>query len=217
MKKLTSILISLIMAAAFSYALHDMQTAQGIGYFFCLKTGGQRLIYDLITDLILILLFLLLCFIPYVTLKTNSKNPAHFILIYIGLMPFFNLNYFFSLIFNQSDLSRPDFTTRLGTLINSAKMPAILFILTLGFFLVVKKLRLKRTEYILLALSLTGMVLALFLPALSELLIFISLYLCLTVTYRLLEKAEFKSFLFYGFLCLLGLWNIYCVTSAWKL
>ena len=71
------------------YALHDMQTAQGIGLFFSMQLGmSNRLPMDVAVDVLGMVAFALLIYLPCV--KLQHKSVAAFLrllIVYVAVVP----------------------------------------------------------------------------------------------------------------------------------
>lgn len=84
-------LASLVFAAA---SIHDMQTAEGVGLYFALKLGADRLPFDLAADLAALLGLLLLTLLPCVFLCHRSL-PGYFRMLtaFLAFMPTLSMAY----------------------------------------------------------------------------------------------------------------------------
>jgi len=82
------ILIAVILAGCF-YALHDMQTAEGVGLYFSMQLGlEQRLFLDLTVDVLGIIALAILVYLPCKILGHNTKEAYLRLLIaYLAAVP----------------------------------------------------------------------------------------------------------------------------------
>ncbi len=104
------------------YTFHDMESAQGIGFYFYLKTGAlSRTAWEIIIDVIVVLFIAVVLLvwmrstIP-VTGATQSESVAKrsffdnlelffdALITYLVFVPIVPVNYFHALIFSHSDL-----------------------------------------------------------------------------------------------------------------
>lgn len=75
-------------------AVHDMQTAEGVGLYFALKLGRGRELFDVAVDTLSALGLLALVYLPCLFLKHRSLSSLlRFLLIFLSFMPTLSLAY----------------------------------------------------------------------------------------------------------------------------
>ena len=94
-------------------ALHDMQTALGVGLYISICAGAKdRMVYDMATDMVLLVALILLIGIPCLV-KKDKKMEAflRFLLVFLAFMPQLSPAYLVH-FFNEKDLFqiRPAFS-----------------------------------------------------------------------------------------------------------
>lgn len=219
MKKLLYFLTNCILLALCVYAIHDMQTAQGVGLYFASKIGCNRLIFDIVTDAVFTLLLVLLLLIPqFARLSANKGRVARFFLLFVAFMPSVRCDYVFSLFFNPSvydeGLAATDW---ISEILNAYSILVPVLVLSFGFALTIKGTGYTFADTLLPAISAILMLPGLFVPAVNTACLFVGAYLLLMVIYHMLEKANFESKWFNLFLFLASVYRILTVTAAWNL
>ena len=220
MKKAFFYISGFIISALSVYALHDMQTAQGIGYYFALKTGsGSRLFFDIAADLAYLFMFAVMLSIPLFTLKCNNKARfSRFLLLYTALMPALRADYVFSL-FSGRDFFKTGFSLSVfaDSLLEVLRITVPLLILAAAFDIAIKGNRLSLSLKILPVIAAVPVIVCVLVPALTSLCAFVSAYLIIYVIFAILEKNEFDSLWFYMLLFFTAVYRLLSVTAAWSL
>lgn len=84
-KKAMSLIFVMALFLCCLYALHDMQTAQGIGLLFSMKLGmDDRMVMDVAVDVLAMFVFAMLIYLPCV--KLQHKSVGAFLRLLIGYM-----------------------------------------------------------------------------------------------------------------------------------
>ncbi|MCQ2519859.1 MAG: hypothetical protein MJ107_04925 [Lachnospiraceae bacterium] len=216
------ILIALLLAGCF-YAIHDTQTAYGVGYFFSLKSSSDaRVAFDIMVDLIYFCLLLFLCAIPVLLdIKAVRKSGAKVflsklsksIILYCGLMPIQRADYIIALFRKETYEVTMPFTKTLNEVAAGYRIIVPFFVLAVGFCVCLKRADLKKYLYRTFAIAGCVLLPGLFVPALLGLSIFVSSFIVLVSIFAVLDKSEFESELIYGFLYMVSIYNLVCVTA----
>ena len=219
MKKAAILFMSALTVLGCIYAIHDCQTAQGIGYYFALKVNGsQRFLYDLCADLAYFLMLFLLVFIPSRIMFQKWIYPmAKLLLLYCAMMPLQRTDYVFSLIFNTSGIEKESMRVIATNLFSAIKVPSLVLCLSVGFYLVIKGRKITGKLIGLIAASFILSVISLFGGLFAPGLIFAAVYCVIVSIFICLEKAEFDSLIFYSFLFVAAVYNILFISSAWSI
>ena len=70
------------------YVVHDMQSAEGVGLYFALQTGGDRRVYDAAVDAAAALGLFLMILLPCVCLRHRSASALfRFLAAFLAFMP----------------------------------------------------------------------------------------------------------------------------------
>lgn len=97
LKRLESLVIGVCFFAGLAmafYCIHDMQMAEGVGLFFALKAGKDRLLFDLAVDVAGGLGLSLLIAVPCLVLGYwDFPALLRFLLVYLSLMPTLSMAY----------------------------------------------------------------------------------------------------------------------------
>lgn len=218
MKKILSFFSNLILLALSVYTIHDMQSAQGIGYYFCLKAGSaNRLPFDIAVDVVFCLLFALLLALPVIFGKSsNFDSLSRFLIIFIAFVPTISTNYVFSLFFNTAVYSRKlNFIEWLGDVIAAYGLLIPMTILVIGYYCEIRGNSLSHQCRAALIAAILLIIPGLIVPAITTLCIFLGVYIILCVVFDLLEKTNFNSLWIYAFLFAVAVFRLLSVTAAW--
>ncbi|MCR4959817.1 MAG: hypothetical protein K6A74_00010 [Lachnospiraceae bacterium] len=218
MKKVLSILSSLILSVFCIYTIHDMQTAQGVGYYFCLKAGGEnRLFYDVVTDVVFVLLLCICLVIPMLLCQKKTSGAfARFMILFVAFIPMVRTDYAFSLAFGRAaELAKSDIWGRIDAAIAALAVLLPFMFLVMGFAMSVKGIKLSSRKIVFMALSTLLVVLAFLVPVFTAAFLFIAAYLLIITVFEFLEETEIKSLLLYGFLFAVSFYRLLTVTAAW--
>ena len=92
--KLVNFIFAAIILLVCMYALHDMQTAEGIGLFFAMKLGVEQCLFvDVAVDLLCIGALVLLVYLPVKYLKPVTEGACLRLLIgYLAVVPSLSLS-----------------------------------------------------------------------------------------------------------------------------
>lgn len=87
-------------------AVHDMQTAEGVGLYFALKLGKERFAFDLAADFAALAGLLLLTLLPCVFLRHRSL-PGYFRMLtaFLAFMPALSMGYLIHPFEGEKDFS----------------------------------------------------------------------------------------------------------------
>lgn len=214
-------ILTALLFAGCLYAIHDTQTAYGVGYFFSLKAASEaRAVFDIVTDLVYFCIFLVLILIPVFACGKERDVQSIISLIsksavlYSALMPIQRADYIITLFRKETY----EMSMSLAGIINETasvfKILVPFLVLAVGFYICSKEEKpagkWARILLITVALILPG----LFVPALLNLSIFAVSYILTVVIFVILEKAQFKSELIYGFLYVAAVYNLVYVTAV---
>lgn len=96
-RKYDSPIAGIAVLAFFVFALaavHDMQQAEGVGLYFALKLGGERLVFDVIVDILAAAGLLLLISMPCLILKHRRiTSLLRFAIVFFSFMPTLSMAY----------------------------------------------------------------------------------------------------------------------------
>lgn len=217
MKKIIYIIISTLLVLGALYAIHDIQTAQGIGYFFVLKYRCESGFFvNALVDFIYFFLFILFVFLAWRgggNYEEASLGRA--VIMYVGIMPFASPNALFSLLFETTFVETVYVGTTHSLILNAIGLRVPLCILAVGFLICVKGGKLKTREIVLLMFAAGLIVFHLFTGMYSEEVEFLIAYILYFVSFSCLERGGMDSLLLYGVLSGAALFNLLNVTAAW--
>ncbi len=218
MKKAFYLLTNLILSLLCIYAIHDMQTAQGVGYYFALKSGKDRLPFDIITDFVFVIFLFIALVLPLVISRAKmSFAYSRFVILFVALIPTLRADYVFSIFFNGNFLSEKyNFDTWATQVMTAFSVVVPMFVLALGLSMVIQKEKLSRKNKYLMIDVVVLFVISALLPGLSELFLFIGAYILIFIIFSIFEKSELDSLWLYGFLFATAVYRIISVTAAWN-
>lgn len=179
------------------YTLHDLSTAQGIGLYFAILQGtDNRIVFDMVVDVVGMLLLVGGLVVPCIVLKhKRADSLLRLMLVYFGIMPSLSMGMLVHL-FDGHKLSVISFDWLIGMNILFSFLQLIIpLLVVLGYFYKQKGFIIKKWHLsFLYSLILFG-VGVLFLLELSELLLQVSYYLLLLVAFDwweyLFTRTEF--------------------------
>lgn len=217
-KKIFNFLTLLILAAGALYAIHDGQTAQGVGYYFALKNGSSlRLLFDIIVDVVYFLMLMGLVYVATGVGREKEKGIfSRALILYIAIMPLSQPNYFFSLLFDRDSINEVmTLTERMGAVTEFFKVLVPLCVVSIGFFICVKAGKLSGRERIMIFISLLCLVMFGVTGIYGELFMFAASYLVYCVSFSCMEKGKMDSLVLYGFLFAAACYNLIFATASW--
>lgn len=193
-----------------------MQTSQGIGYYFALKAGKNRLLFDVLADAVFLVLLIIALAIPFLSAKTNPAGQSRFFILFVSMIPTVRTDYVFSLFFERGVSSSFNFDIWAGEVMN-AYFPGILFFaLALGYSCCTSANKISRKITVLTAVALFLVLPGMLMPGLNVLSLFIGAYILIYTAFILLENKEFDSCLIYGFLYMVAVYRLTEVAAAWN-
>ncbi len=197
-----------------------MQTAQGVGYYFCLKAGGEnRLFYDVVTDVVFVLLLCICLVIPMLLCQKKTSGAfARFMILFVAFIPTVRTDYAFSLAFGRAaEFAKSDIWGRIDAAIAALAVLLPFMFLVMGFAMAVKGIKLSSRKIVFMAVSTLLVVLAFLIPVFTAAFLFIAAYFLIITVFEFLEETEIKSLLLYGFLFAVSFYRLLTVTAAWGL
>lgn len=217
MKKLFFVFANLILFLLGIYAIHDMQTAQGVGYYFAIRLGKDRLLFDIIVDLIFVIFLIIAMFLPFIVMHSKMAFAySRFFILFVALVPSLRTDYVFTLFFSVKSLFiKFSFDTWATQIMNAFWIIVPLLILTIGFSTVVLKEKLSRRNKVIFIVTAVLLLLSILAPGFAELLLFVGAYLLIFVIFNILETNDFDSLWLYCFLFAVAIYRIITVTAAW--
>ena len=218
MKKILSILSNFILLSLGFYAIHDMQTAQGVGYYFCLKAGSyNRTLYDVCADAVFVMLFVICLLIPMFLCKKKAPGAfSRFTILFVAFIPTIRPDYVFGLFFDKTIFNLPFVpTSYIDRILSTFGVMVPFLILILGFLKAVKGINLKKRWLTFLMVALILVFPGILVPAFIQALFFVSAYLCIFVIFDALEESDSDFTLVYIFLYGVALLKLINVTAAW--
>ena len=215
MKKAVSIFLTALLAIAFVYSIHDAQTATGVGYFFCLKAGSdQRIVFDIIVDAAYTIIAALLVIIPLIRYKyMNIGAACRFFVIFTALMQIVSPDYVIEIFRAEAYKSNPGFPSMLLTSVSDL-IPSIIVLILASSLSYIKGMKRGSTSFIWIIPSLLLLALGMIVPGLYPVIMFMLKYLTTVLIFDILESAEIKSPLLYGFLFLRAVYMIVYITAV---
>ena len=221
------------------YTFHDMERAQGIGFYFYLKTGVlNRTGWEVIIDA-LIALFIAAVLWVWVKSAGNTAIESLFdaLITYLVFVPLVPLNYFHAVIFSRSDLpANPDVTA-------FAKRDLLNLGLTITVFIVLKivtntvksangadstieDFRHKNTQkhvaisdtatnLILICLGILAAVISILIPQIQKLLFYILHLVIAFLIFKVTQREKFNSNIYTGFLIITAVFKLIQTTAMY--
>ncbi len=213
----------IILVALCFYAIHDSQTAYGVGYFFCLKMGMEsNLVINLLTDMVFLLMLLALTLLPafivcrqrkVVGLRNILGSFCKIFVIYCALMPIQRTDYIISVFRAESYGVTMTVAEKIGESAQTLKIIFPFLVLFVGFSVCIRGVKPAKRSYLWVPVMLMVLLTGLIVPALLALSLFLICYGMVWSIFALSEKGEFDSNLFYGFLFLVSIYKLVYVTA----
>lgn len=218
MKKILSFFSNLILLALCVYAIHDMQTAQGVGYYFCLKLGSSnRILFDVLADLVFCILLGVFLVIPVLFCKKNHKGIfSRYLILFLAFIPSVSTNYVFSLFFNTSIYAKKlNAIEWLGEVISSYSLIVPMLVLVMAYYCEIRKNKVSHGYKTMMIIAFLLVFPGLLIPGITTLCLYFGVYLLLYIIFDFLEQTNFDSIWLYGFLFFVAIYKIISVTAAW--
>lgn len=168
-------------------AIHDMQFAEGVGLYFALKAGKDRLLFDLSVDGLAAAALLFLVTLPCLLLKRGGMTVRlRFLLAFLSFMPTLSMAYLIHLMQEEAEiaLNQPVFVLQ-------TVLP-LLCLLAAGVAIPQGEKVWKRWYSRCCAGAVLLFAAALLVPNLQQLLYFFIVYLLLFVCFDLWERLWLK-------------------------
>lgn len=224
MKKALNFVFSLcsiiVMLSLCAYAIHDMQSAEGVGFFFCLKLNApSRVPFDIAADIIFFALLVALLFIPVMAIKEKSIHDfSLFLITYIALMPSISTAYVLGL-FRSLDAFKPYLDTEFLTteFIHHFRIIIPLIVLLCGVNYVIKNIKPEKTDWIMMMCAFIAILVSIPFPGLYYLASFIASYLFVIVLFKSMKTLSGKLWLLHVVFFFTAVYRIITVCQAYTL
>lgn len=223
MKKLINViisaLVSFIVLALCVYAIHDIQTAEGIGFYYCLKLNApSRLPFDIAADIILAILFFLLLLLPLCFCKRKTIcDFTCFLLMCVTFIPSISIDYILSLksveryqIYLEADSLAIEFIQHFRVLIP-------LIILLAGVNYVIKDKLPAKSDWRLMVIAFIIIIVTVPFPGLYSMASFLASYLFVIVMFKMMEGLSSKLWLLHIIFFFTSIYNIITVCQTYSL
>ena len=224
MKKLLNnicaLLSSLIVLALCIYAIHDMQTAEGVGYYFCLKLNApNRLPFDIAADVIRTLLLLLVLLLPVIATKNRKFHDfAAFLLTFVAFIPSISTAYILGLFISKESYQMYLETEVLTTeFVNHFRILIPFIILLAGVNILIKGKMPGKADWWLMILAFLVILVTIPFPGLYSMASFVASYLFIIVIYRLMKEISDKYWLLHIIFFFTAIYRIITVCQAYSL
>lgn len=169
------------------FAIHDMQTAEGVGLFFALKAGKERLLFDLIVDGCAGAALLFLVSLPGLLLKRRGMTVRlRFLLAFLAFMPKLSMAYLLHPMQGEAGIALDQPVFVLQTVL------PFLCIFAAGAATTSEETGWKRWNGLCFAGAVLMLAASFFVPNLQQLLYFLIVYLLLFVCFDLWERLWLK-------------------------
>lgn len=206
-------------------ALHDMQTALGVGLYISIYAGAEdRVVYDIVTDVAMLIALILLIGIPSLfNKKQKIEKFTRFLFVFLAFIPQLSPAYLVH-FFDTNDLLQIRLEFIEGEVIAGVleglkysasllQMIIPMFCLLLLFCSIKEKKIIKPFYYVLIGLGLFMEIGIMFFPGIDELLCFVMTYCLLLVMFDMWEGLlrEYSGMNTWGWILFggLGLRGIY--------
>lgn len=213
--------ISLISIGVLSiYAVYDVSSAQGFGYFFFLKTGlFSRSVFDVFSVIALSVLFGLAVYVPLCALKLLSlKNFNRLTVLYVALMPSVTPADFLSL-FSEPSVYKfgEDLTAFAVIFIDFFRILVPLYILLAGILIVIKNQKPEKGTYTAVLIALLVLVVSIPFPGLYIHASWIAAYILVILIFKAMDRLEKNMSFMYILLWFTALYRIINVCESFNL
>lgn len=176
------------------YAVHDMQLAEGVGLYFALKLGKERLLFDIIVDILAASGLLLLISLPCLFLKHRKMEALlRFLLVFLSFMPALSMAYLLHPLQAEAEISIElsasvlqmvlPFLCLLAVTVQASSSAALSAVTEKSW---------KRWYSVCCAGAAILFAVTLFIPSLQQLFYFILIYLLLLICFDLWERLYLK-------------------------
>ncbi len=222
------------------YAFHDMESAQGIGFYFYLKTGMlSRTIWEIIVDVVItvVLACIISAMVTYAEKKVTFDLFFEALVTYLVFVPIVPINLFHALIFSQADLPGSiDVTTFINkdllnlsliiavflilkTLINAVKSTNIEDVAESEFSEKTIKNTLKTrefmTEIIVIAIAIIIAAISLFVPEIQKLIFWLTHIVITFLIFRVTKDKKIDSNIYMSFLIITAVFKLIQTTAIY--
>lgn len=224
MKKLLNYFASLIslvtILALCIYAIHDVQSAEGVGFYYCLKfNASNRLIFDIVTDIIFFILLMVFLLLPVLTLKKRSLHDfSCFTLLFVSFIPSISTAYVFGL-FRSLDAFTASVNVNIMAMefSNHFRILIPFIVLLAGINYVIKNKKPEKAEWIMMIGAFLIILITIPFSGLYSLATYIASYLFIIVIFRLMKELSGKLWLIHIILFFTAIYRIITVCQAYTL
>lgn len=223
MKKLINVIISALSAfiilALCVYAIHDVQTAEGIGYYYCLKFNApSRLPFDIAADIIFTILLIILLLLPLFLCKRKSIHDfASFLFMYVTFIPSISIAYIFSLQSKESYQIFIDADSLAIEFIQHFRVLIPLIILLAGVNYVIKDKLPARSDWRLMIAAFIIIIASIPFPGLYSMTSFLASYLFVIVLFKMMTGLSSRLWLLHIIFFFTAAYNIITVCQTYSL
>ena len=211
--------ICLILAG---YAIHDMQTSEGIGFYYALKFNKDRKMFDLLADAFFFLLLLFAVSIPCLVSRINARKTkktasnisfSRFSFIFLALIPSIHTNYVFDLFHDRTMFSiHTDINGFLDGLLENFRVALPILILLTGM-LAINQVQ-DRSIFKLIIAALIIEIIFIPFAGLSNLASFVSAYLLIIAIAKSMSLVQINLFAMDILFAATGIYKIINVCMA---
>lgn len=212
--------ISILLAGLVIYTIHDIQTAEGIGYFFTLKLNlPSRLLFDILADVILSLLCLALLLIPVLSESRKSiYDFCSFAIIFVAFMPQVSLGEIIDQIVAGTLFSiELDSEILAGQFIEPFRALIPLIILIGGAGYVIKNEEPRKSDLLMLIVSFTITLISIPFSGLYSVAVFFSNYIFVIVLFHFIKSFSGKLWPIHIILLITCMYRILSICNAYSL
>lgn len=182
-----------------AYVIHDMQTSEGIGLYYVLKTNTtHRLIFDLCADAFFLLAFCIGAAYPMFGTKHLHRVSGYtFLVMFIALMPVVHPTQVFTLMHDITVyLPHLDFKSYLTDIIEPFRLILPLLVISSAVTVLIRQKEFGRFNIRRICIATLLLVPAMFFSNIAFVFLFVSSYLYLIVLFDMLERSELKLIVF---------------------
>lgn len=214
MKKFSAKAISLFVLAALGllclYAVHDVQTAGGLSLLLNERIHGPIVLSYVIVDFLLMVLLIASLILPLMVAKElTSEKLAQFFILFVAFVPSINPAILYDDIINFKSLAFYSELYKYKLLVISYFRFLIpLIIILWGILVVIKSIKPKKANTVLIIISAVLMLSVLPFSGLYDYVTYIVSYLLVIVLYNLLSKLSDKLWPVYVLFLLTAFYRI---------
>lgn len=219
MKKLFYLIFIVLFGALSFYAIHDLQTAQGLGVFFSNAASFDAVFFlNIIVDLGFFFFLALYIAIPLISTKNKTlEDVFHFMLLYLAFIPTTRPDDWLHFLQGTLEKDTVSFARNLMRIAEPFRFFLPALILCFGYYSIIKGKSAKKWHLSLLIISLLLLIIVLFSPELCFLCLFLSMYFGIILMFDLLKSSGFSSKAFTILLMFTSLYRIISATAHWTM